>query len=120
MCRIIPRREFGGHGRPSAIKWVLAVSTQAHCEIKRDAGLTQMTAPRGASGTLQLTRTSAEHVDAAQSADERPYAALPISAFSSSYGSQFSSRQTSLGSHRFLSPRLASSPQGHGMSKVLW
>jgi hypothetical protein len=32
----------------------------------------QMTAPSGDSGTLQLTRTSAEHVDPDQSADKRP------------------------------------------------
>ncbi|MBP2266277.1 membrane-bound lytic murein transglycosylase MltF [Pseudarthrobacter sp. PvP004] len=46
---------------------------EAHCEIKRDAGPTQMTAPSGASGTLQFTRTSAEHVEAGQSADKHPY-----------------------------------------------
>jgi|GEM_PF-4851618 len=46
---------------------------EAHCEIKRDARPTQMTAPSGDSRRLQLTRTSAEHVDPDQPTDKRPY-----------------------------------------------
>lgn len=46
---------------------------EAHCEIKRHAGPAQMTVPSGDSGTLQLTRTSAEHVDPDQPTDKRPY-----------------------------------------------
>ncbi len=45
---------------------------EALYEFKPDGAPTQMTAPRGASGTLQLTRMLAEHVDADQSADMSP------------------------------------------------
>lgn len=45
---------------------------EAHCEVKWDAGPTQMTPTSGDSGTLQFMRTSAEHVEAGQSADKCP------------------------------------------------
>lgn len=49
---------------------------EAHHASERDAVPTQMSAPGGASRTLQLTRMSAEHVEADQSADKRTYVVL--------------------------------------------
>lgn len=57
---------FRGESLAAAIGRVI----EAHCEITRDAVPTQMTDPSGVSRTLKLTRMSAEHVDANQSADK--------------------------------------------------